>query len=58
MSLQKDEKKTPEKTLKMGSFPGAYLCIICTVLIFKTISGEGGSRTCTISKYHTIANAY
>lgn len=42
MSLQKDEKKTPEKTLKMGSFPGAYLCIICTVLIFKTISGETG----------------
>ena len=45
MSLQKDEKKTPEKTLKMGSFPGAYLCIICTVLIFKTISGERGIRT-------------
>ncbi len=58
MSLQKAEKKTPEKTLKMGSFPGAYLCIICTVLIFKTISGETGSRTCAISKYHIIANVY
>lgn len=56
MSLQKDEKKTPEKTLKMGSFPGAYLCIICTVLIFKTISGEGGSRTYIFKKYHKIAN--
>ena len=51
MSLQKAEKKTPEKTLKMGSFPGAYLCIICTVLIFKTISGERGSRTYTITEY-------
>ena len=56
MSLQKDEKKTPEKTLKMGSFPGAYLCIICTVLIFKTISGEGGSRTYTFTEYHKTAN--
>lgn len=56
MSLQKDEKKTPEKTLKMGSFPGAYLCIICTVLIFKTISGETGSRTYTFKKYHKIAS--
>lgn len=56
MSLQKDEKKTPEKTLKMGSFPGAYLCIICTVLIFKTISGERGSRTYTFKKYHKITN--
>ncbi len=56
MSLQKAEKKTPEKTLKMGSFPGAYLCIICTVLIFKTISGETGSRTYTFKKYHKIAN--
>ena len=56
MSLQKAEKKTPEKTLKMGSFPGAYLCIICTVLIFKTISGERGSRTYTFKKYHKIAN--
>ncbi len=56
MSLQKAEKKTPEKTLKMGSFPGAYLCIICTVLIFKTISGERGSRTYIFKKYHKIAN--
>lgn len=56
MSLQKDEKKTPEKTLKMGSFPGAYLCIICTVLIFKTISGETGSRTYTFTEYHKTAN--
>ena len=56
MSLQKAEKKTPEKTLKMGSFPGAYLCIICTVLIFKTISGERGSRTYAFRKYHKIAN--
>ncbi len=56
MSLQKAEKKTPEKTLKMGSFPGAYLCIICTVLIFKTISGERGSRTYTFKKYHKITN--
>lgn len=56
MSLQKAEKKTPEKTLKMGSFPGAYLCIICTVLIFKTISGETGSRTYIFKKYHKIAN--
>lgn len=56
MSLQKDEKKTPEKTLKMGSFPGAYLCIICTVLIFKTISGEIGSRTYAFRKHHKIAN--
>ena len=57
MSLQKDEKKTPEKTLKMGSFPGAYLCIICTVLIFKTISGETGSRTYTFTEYHKTANS-
>lgn len=56
MSLQKDEKKTPEKTLKMGSFPGAYLCIICTVLIFKTISGERGSRIYAFRKHHKIAN--
>ena len=56
MSLQKAEKKTPEKTLKMGSFPGAYLCIICTVLIFKTISGETGSRTYTFTEYHKTAN--
>ena len=56
MSLQKDEKKTPEKTLKMGSFPGAYLCIICTVLIFKTISGETGSRTYTFTESHKTAN--
>lgn len=56
MSLQKAEKKTPEKTLKMGSFPGAYLCIICTVLIFKTISGERGSRTYTFTESHKTAN--
>ena len=54
MSLQKAEKKTPEKTLKMGSFPGAYLCIICTVLIFKTISGERGTNNPNIIEYHTI----
>ena len=44
--------KKSHKSLNLWDFS-----VRCPVLSV-TFSGERGSRTCTISKYHTIANAY